>query len=138
MTPQQANHRGGNLASPRPDVIIRDAASGRRNLDRSWHLLRAAGADLDQWTAFATVCRGRGRNYDATWARHQWLCWTVESEEGTYPQQRAKWAAAQHDFAERMRAKSRAAAPVRTNADLRQARCKAKPQVDHAQLRLFS
>lgn len=138
MVPPKATHKRAVSASPDLNRLIADVAAGRRSVDRAWHLFRSAGADLDQWIAFATVCRGHGRHYDNVWARHQWLCWTVESDEGTYPEQRAKWLRIQQEFTEQMRAKRGGitSAPIRTNAELRAASCKAEP--DHAQLALFS
>lgn len=139
VTPKQATCSANPGATDqRIQRLITDVAAGRRTVDRAWHQFRDIGASLDQWIAFATVCRGRGRHYDNRWAKHQYNCWTLQLESGTYPQQRAKWAAEQAAFAERMRLKSGAGGRVLTNAQRRAATCTAKPEPDHAQLALFS
>ena len=72
--------------------LITEVADGSRSVDRSWHVLRKAKPSLEVWRQFAAASRKQGRRYDNKWAHHQWLCWTCESTEGTYAEQRAQWA----------------------------------------------
>lgn len=118
-----------------PDAVIRAVRAGARTIDRAWHQLRDSGATLRQWQDFAAVCRQQGRSrYSVRWALHQYRCWTERSNAGTYPQQRAEWAARQQQFAADMAARRRpAASPA----------CEASPEPqppaepDHTQLGLF-
>ena len=123
-------------ATDRCDRCILEVASGRRTIDKAWHQLRGWQPSLQQWEAFGTVCRNQDRkSYTKVWARHQWLCWTELSNEGTYPQQRADWAAKQARFEADMAAKSGRA--VRTNAELKAAAKAPEPEPDHIQLGLL-
>lgn len=140
MTPQQFTASVHPSATDRCDRAIVAVAAGARSIDRTWHQLRAWRPSLEQWQAFAAACRDRGRStYTARWARHQWLCWSELSDAGTYPEQRANWAAKQAAFEQAMAAKAgRSLTKVKTNAQLRAAARPPAPPCDHAQLALFA
>ena len=105
------------------DRLIADVAAGRRKADRAWHQLRNARPPLSVWMAFATA----SKRYDAKWATHQHKCWTELSDEGTYPEQRAKWLEIEAKFVADMQRKH---GRVRTNAQLRQPQGRPAP-CDH-------
>jgi len=121
-------------ATARIDRVIVEVTAGRRTIDKAWHQLRGWQPSLAQWQAFASACRFHGRtSYSNRWAAHQHACWTELSDAGTYPQQRANWAARQAAFEQAMAAKS---GRVLTNAQIRTQAAPA-PEPDHQQLGLF-
>lgn len=135
MIPAHRTADSQATATTRVDRVIASAAAGRTTISRAWHQLRCWQPTLEQWKAFHAIAVARGERWHRSWPTHQWKCWTLESSEGTYPEQRAQWRAKQAQFEGAMATKRHR--PVLTNAQLRRMASKAA-EPDHVQLALIA